>query len=93
MNQPFAELPSLHSVLTVLFLFSLQVTSGISVSTLEIRQERISRFYLRVEWTSTSNGFFCKQFSLRAKEFRLLTRGHNPVNFFRQFKGFAFPQF
>ena len=30
------------------------VTSGISISTLEIRQERTSRFYLRVEWTSHS---------------------------------------
>ena len=33
------------------------VTSGISISTLEIRQERTSRFYLRVEWTSAFKGF------------------------------------
>ena len=31
-----------------LFYFPLQVTSGISTSTLEIQQERTSRFYLRV---------------------------------------------
>ena len=49
-NQSFAVLPALHSVL---FKFPVQVTSGISISTLEIRQERTSRFYLRVEWTST----------------------------------------
>ena len=31
--------------------------SGIGISTLEIRQERTSRFYLRVEWTSVFKGF------------------------------------
>ena len=49
-NQSFVVLPALHSVLSK---FPVQVTSGISISTLEIRQERTSRFYLRVEWTST----------------------------------------
>ena len=49
-NQSFVVLPSLHSVL---FKFPVQVTSDISISTLEIRQERTSRFYLWVEWTST----------------------------------------
>ena len=33
------------------------VTSGISISTLEIRHERTSGFYLRVEWTSAFKGF------------------------------------
>ena len=32
--------------------------SGISISMLEIRQEKTSRFYLRVEWTSTIKGFY-----------------------------------
>ena len=49
-NQSFSVFPALNSVL---FKFPVQVTSGISISTLEIRQERTSRFYLRVEWTST----------------------------------------
>ena len=34
------------------------MTSGISICTLEIRQERTSRFYLRVEWTSVFKGSF-----------------------------------
>ena len=54
--QPFAILPALHSVL---FSFPLEVTSGISISTLDIRQERTSRFYLRVEWTSAPEDFYC----------------------------------
>ena len=54
--QPFAVLPALHSVL---FSFPLEVTSGISISTLEIRQERSSRFYLRVKWTSAFEDFYC----------------------------------
>ena len=33
------------------------MTSGISPSALEIRQEKTSRFCLRVEWTSAFNGF------------------------------------
>ena len=52
--QPFAALPALHSVL---FEFLLQVTSGISTSTLDIHQERTSQFYLLVEWTSAIKGF------------------------------------
>ena len=52
-NQSFVVLPSLHSVL---FKFPVQVTSGISISTLEIRQERTSRFYLRVECGTSAFG-------------------------------------
>ena len=33
------------------------MTSGISISTLEIWQEGASRFFLRVEWTSAFKGF------------------------------------
>ena len=41
-----------------LFYFPLQETSGISTSTLEIQQERTSRFYsVHVEWTSAFKGF------------------------------------
>ena len=43
-NQPFAVLPALYSVL---FLFPLQVASGMGIFTLEIRQERTSRFHLQ----------------------------------------------
>ena len=32
--------------------------SGISTSTLEIQQERTSRFYLRIEWTAAFKGFY-----------------------------------
>ena len=34
------------------------MTSGISICILEIRQERTTRFYLRVEWTSVFKGSF-----------------------------------
>ena len=55
--QPFGVLPALHSVL---FSFPLEVTYSVSISTLEIRQERTSsRFYLQVEWTSASEDFYC----------------------------------
>ena len=37
------------------------MTSGISISTLEIRQEKTSRFYLRVEWTSPFKGFYWRR--------------------------------
>ena len=53
-NQPRIASLSLHSVL---FYFAFQVTSGISISTLETQQERTSRFYLRVEWTSALRVF------------------------------------
>ena len=43
-NQPFAVLPALYSVL---FLFPLQVASSMGIFTLEIRQERTSRFHLQ----------------------------------------------
>ena len=52
-NQSFVVLPALHSVV---FKFPVQVTSGISISTLEIRQERTSRFYLRVECGTSAFG-------------------------------------
>ena len=45
------------SLAFIFFKFLLQVTSGISISRLEIRQERTSRFYLRVKWTSAFKGF------------------------------------
>ena len=47
-KQPIAVVPALHSVCFI----TPQLTSGLSISTLEIRQNRISAFDLRVVWTS-----------------------------------------
>ena len=49
-----------------IFAFSLQVTSDISISALEIRHEGNCQFYLRVEWTSAFKGFLlCVIFIIR----------------------------
>ena len=54
-NQPFAVVPALHSVL---FPFTHQVTSGYSISLIGDLARGTSKFYLRVAWTSAFKQFF-----------------------------------
>ena len=55
LNQPFAVVPALHSVL---FCFTHQVTSGYSMSLIRDPARGTSQFYLGVSWTSEFKQFF-----------------------------------
>ena len=55
LNQPFAVVPALHSVLLC---FTHQVTSGYSISLIRDPGRGTSQCYLRVSWTSEVKQFF-----------------------------------